>query len=108
MINLKALLLIAFLTVLPQSDRSFNPSDTAKQLKEARDYMMYVAEKMPEWDADYVGRFERKEIETVKSDIFAASQAPSVDDFLIDIQQLRDDAAALIALDEALNKERVI
>ena len=84
------------------------PSDYPKAFKDAHDFMMGVAEKMPLWDADKLGQFERREIAAVKEDIMAAEQASDPDDFLIDIQKLHDDVDILQALDDSLNHERVI
>lgn len=83
-------------------------AEMATQVKDAHDFVMAVAESMPKWDADYVGRFERAEIALVKSDILICNQDTDVDDFMIDVQQLRIDDAALVALDDALQKEHVI
>lgn len=72
------------------------------------EFMMGVAEKMPAWDADKLGAFEREQIATVKTDIMAAEQESDPDEFLIDIQQLHKDVDALQALDDSLNRNRVI
>lgn len=94
-------IILALLLVTPSPD-------FLKQFKEAYDFMAAVAEKMPLWDSDKLGQFERREIQVVKDDIVAAQKAEDADDFLIDIQQLHNDWDLLCAVDDSLNYERVI
>lgn len=82
--------------------------DFTSQVKDANEFMLGVANKMPLWDKDNLGQFERREIATVKDDILAAQGADSPNEFLHDIDHLRTDWDALNALDEVLRIERVI
>ena len=100
----RIIIISLLLAQAPLSDSS----SFATKFKDAHEFMLAVAEKMPVWDADALGQFERAEISTVKEDIMAAQAEISADDFLIDIEQLHEDVNALLALDEALTKRRVI
>jgi hypothetical protein len=85
--------------VLPSSDTG---------MKEDREFVGAIAEKMPLWDADVLATYERAEIAIVKADIAMAQQSEDEAVFIEYVQKLHADWDALIALDELLRKESVI
>jgi hypothetical protein len=77
-------------------------------LMEARQYVQTVKKHMPEWDADYVGQFERAEIAEVNGDVRVCEAESDPEKFLDDANQLMIDAEALLALDKSLQNRNVI
>jgi hypothetical protein len=75
---------------------------------EAKGYVATVNSKMPLWDADDLGRFERQEIAQVKADIRAAKSAPTPEDILRDANLLEEDFEALMRLDHRLRVDGII
>lgn len=63
---------------------------------------------LPVWEADDLAQFERPEIATIRVDNLSCETAPTTDDFLIDVEQLRLDWDALVARDGMLQHMRVI
>lgn len=77
-------------------------------VREAKGYVVDVKSRMPLWDADYVGQFEREEIARVKADIFAAQMAPTRLALLEAAARLHRDFDSLRALDERLKVHAVL
>jgi hypothetical protein len=78
-----------------------------KEITEARDFTWAVEDKLPLWDTDALGPYERLEIATVKDDIAMARRSTERSAILRCVRKLRDDWEALIALDELLRKARL-
>ena len=76
-------------------------------IKYDKQLMQSIINKMPIWDADGPGQFERAEIALVKMDLNICSTDIDVNDFAEDFDTLIRDFEALCALDEALRKEYV-
>jgi hypothetical protein len=75
---------------------------------EAKGYVVTVNSRMPLWDADDLGQFERQEIAQVKEDIRAAQLAPTREELLRDANQLQADFEALMRMDHRLRIDGVI
>jgi hypothetical protein len=78
------------------------------EVSKGKDFVVAVADKMPLWDADFISKYERVEIATVKADIAMAQQEEDTSAFLGDVTKLHHDWDALVALDEMLKKESLI
>ena len=78
-------------------------------LTEAAGYVDAIAAKMPLWDEDQLmARYEQAELATVKADIAVAKKTDRQEHFLNDVDKLRKDWDALVALDLMLQRSYVI
>lgn len=60
------------------------------------------------WEQDYLARFEQPELKAVRDDIDACVNAADEEDFLIDVEKLKADSNALVAVDDPLTTRKVI
>lgn len=79
-----------------------------KDIRDAKEIILNITEKMPVWDEDKPGQFERELIEVVKIDIQVCAFDDNVPNFMDDYGSLLNDFQALVALDDALKVEHVI
>lgn len=86
------------------------PMDAVKNVysdadvKAAKAYVRNVAEKMPQWDADWEAPYEVNELALVKLDLMVCADDTDVPEFMDHVDVLREDAAALVALDEFIQQ----
>lgn len=81
---------------------------TEKDIAHAKEIMQNVVEKLPLWDEDWPGQFERQEIQYVRDDLTMCSTSSDVAEFMEDFELLMNDFDALAALDDELRIEHVI
>jgi hypothetical protein len=78
------------------------------EIKDANANVQQMFEKMPLWEADKLGQFERQEITLVEVDVAMCQADTDVNEFMEDYNHMLTDYYALEALDESLKTRDVI
>lgn len=79
-----------------------------KKVTEAKEFVRNVDGKMPLWDVDRVGQYERDAIVKVKFDISVCAADVDVPEFMDHVDTLNDDWDTLLAIDDKLKRDQVI
>jgi hypothetical protein len=103
----RVLILVALISL--KSCAQVLKNDTSDDaLLAAQKYVLDCAKKLPAWDVDVLGQYERAEIARVRLDILVCEDDKDVPEFMSHVAQLEEDVRELKRVDEVLHGEDVI
>lgn len=80
----------------------------AAALKEARIFVLHTAKRLPVWQSDDLGRFERPQLADISDDLQLCYQDQDPDVFIADTLLLARDVERLVALSEMLQQNGIV